>query len=83
MTDKQIDELASKIAELVLDGIIQQADGVYDTRELQEQSLLTQLATAMTELDYNLDKENYSACEKLKKKIIEIEKTEDKLKNYK
>ena len=80
MTNKQIDELAKKIADLVLDGILQQADGVYNTSELEEQSLLTQLATAMTELDYNLEKENYSACEQLKKKIINIEKQLNKFK---
>ena len=81
MTDKEIEQIAIRVADLVLDGILQQADGVYhSTDELEEQNLLTQLASAMTELDYNLEKENYNACEKLKRKIQQIENKLNKFK---
>jgi len=46
----------------------------------EEEELLTELAGAMTALDYNLEMENYSACERLKKQISEIENKLNKFK---
>lgn len=84
MTDKEIEQIAIRVADLVLDGILQQADGVYhstdDPEEAEEQRLLAELATAMTELDYNLEKENYAQCERLKNKIYVIENKLNKFK---
>ena len=79
MTNEDIDKIAARVAELVLAGILQ-SDLVPYSEESEEQALLAELAQAMTQLDYNLQKENYAKCEKLKKKILEIE---NKLNKYK
>ena len=44
---------------------------VYDNAE---EKLLTELAEAMTALDYNLKIENYPRCAELKATILQIEK---------
>ena len=81
MTNDEIERVSQRVADLVLDGILQSADGVWhENGEAEEQSLLTQLATAMTELDYNLQEENYSKCDKLKKKILQLENKLNKFK---
>ena len=81
MTNDEIERVSQRVADLVLDGILQSADGVWhENSEAEEQSLLTQLATAMTELDYNLQEENYSKCDKLKKKILQLENKLNKFK---
>jgi protein-arginine kinase activator protein McsA len=79
MTEKEIDKIAAKVAELVLAGILQ-SDLIPFEDEQEEQDLLTELAQAMTQLDYNLQKENYEKCKELQDKIKIIE---NKLKNYK
>ena len=81
MTEDEIDKIAQKVADLVLDGILQNADAVWhDNTELEEQKLLTELAGAMTALDFQLEAENYAACEDLKKQIIKIENKLNKFK---
>ena len=40
----------------------------------KEQRLLTELAEAMTALDYNLKQENYPRCAELKATILYLEK---------
>ncbi len=52
----------------------------HDPEAAEEQKLLAELATAMTELDYNLEKENYDQCERLKNKIYVIENKLNKFK---
>ena len=80
MTDDQINKIAQKVSELVLEGLIQSELVSLEDEETEEQTLLTQLATAMTELDYNLHLENYSKCDKLKKKILQLENKLNKFK---
>jgi len=81
MTNDEIERVSQRVADLVLEGILQSADGVWhDNSDTEEQTLLTQLATAMTELDYNLQKENYSKCDELKKKILKLENKLNKFK---
>ena len=80
MTDKQIEQMAIRVSQLVLDGILQSALIPFQDEEAEEQSLLAELAGAMTALDFNLQEENYSACEELKQQINKIE---NKLKKFK
>jgi len=80
MTDKQIEQMAIRVSQLVLDGILQNSLISFQDDEAEEQSLLTELAGAMTALDYNLETENYTACEELKKQIIKIENKLNKFK---
>ena len=59
MTNNEIEKLAQRVSELVLEGILK---GTVVTTQEDEQGLLTQLAQAMTALDYNLQEENYDKC---------------------
>jgi hypothetical protein len=76
MTHNEIEKLAQRVSELVLEGILQ---GTVVTTE-DEQGLLTQLAQAMTALDYNLQEENYDKCAELKELIVQIENKLNKFK---
>jgi len=76
MTNNEIEKLAQRVSELVLEGILQ---GTVVTTE-DEQGLLTQLAQAMTALDYNLQEENYDKCAELKELIVQIENKLNKFK---
>ena len=80
MTENEIEKLAKRIAKLVLEGLseIQFEESV--SPETEEQELLAELATVMTQLDYNLQLEDYSKCEQLKRKIIKIENKLNKFK---
>ncbi len=80
MTDDEINKIAQKVSELVLEGIIQSELVSLEDEETEEQLLLTQLAQAMTELDFNLKKENYSQCERIKNRIAVIENKLNKFK---
>jgi hypothetical protein len=89
MTDEEIEKLAKLIAKLVIENMpemkIEIVDDEQDWKftlddEEEEISLLTQLAKAMTELDFNLKNENYLKCQELQDQIKSIEK---KLKNKK
>jgi len=77
MTNNEIEKLAQRVSELVLEGILK---GTVVTTQEDEQGLLTQLAQAMTALDYNLQEENYDKCAELKELILQIE---NKLNKYK
>ena len=55
MTDDEIQRLAKAVAKIVLSGLLDQT-GVSFIDEQEEQDLLTELAQAMTQLDYNLQK---------------------------
>ena len=83
MTDKQLEYLANKIASLVIDGLdekqkqwdkelIVELQETLPTQD-KEQKLLTELAEAMTALDYNLKQENYIRCGELKATILHLE----------
>ena len=77
MTDEQIEQLAQRVAKLILNNLHDAAwDAIGDTDE--EEELLAELARCMTLLDKYLKAEQYEKCELLKKKIKTIEQ---KLKN--
>ncbi len=80
MTNKQIEKIAQRVAELVLNGILEGAVITNTFNEDQEQDLLAELAQAMTSLDYNLQKENYEKCKQLQDKIKIIENKLNKFK---
>jgi len=86
---KQKEKFAQRISELVIQGLEgKQKEWDNDfiknievyTQDDEEQSLLTDLATYMTQLDFNLQQENYTKCDELKKKIIKVEKQLNKFK---
>jgi len=84
MTDRQIEQIAIRVADIVIQAL-ESKQKQWDTdlvAELQEslptqdkeQRLLTELAEAMTALDYNLKQENYPRCAELKATILYLEK---------
>tara|TARA_R100000935_G_scaffold47_1_gene186 strand:+ start:1563 stop:1814 length:252 start_codon:yes stop_codon:yes gene_type:complete len=83
MTDKQIEQLALRVSQLVIDGLEgkqKEWDADFIQQIDEEQSLLTDLAQAMTALDYNLKQENYPRCTELQATINEIETKLNKFK---
>ena len=78
MTNEEIERVAERVSQLVLQGILQGQEVISHIDE--EQSLLTELAGAMTALDFQLEAENYIACDELKKQIIKIENKLNKFK---
>jgi hypothetical protein len=80
MTDKQIEQMAMRVAQLVLNGLSELEFQEAIPQVSQEEELLAELATLMTQLDFNLKLEAYTKCEEIKRKIIKIE---NKLNNYK
>ncbi len=76
MTDEQIEQLAHRVAKIILD---QLHEGLLlDMQPDQEEELLAELARCMTLMSKYLAEEKYEECELLKKKIKTIEQ---KLKN--
>ncbi len=80
MTNDEINRLAEKIASLVVQGILHGSIISEPIDEDEEQDLLAELAQAMTQLDYNLKKENYEKCKELQDKIKNIENKLNKFK---
>tara|TARA_R100001463_G_C3401747_1_gene208105 strand:+ start:49 stop:303 length:255 start_codon:yes stop_codon:yes gene_type:complete len=84
MTNDEIEKISQRVADLVIEAMLNNATTVttdlsfFD--EEQEQKLLIDLAKAMTELDYNLQNENYEKCKELQDKIKIIENKLDKFK---
>ena len=85
MTDKQIEMISQRVAELVI-ASLEEKQKEWDTNLVQElksfeapiydnaeEKLLKELAEAMTALDYNLKLENYTRCSELQKEILQIE----------
>ena len=85
MTDKQIEMISQRVAELVI-AALEDKQKEWDTDLVQElktfeapiydnaeEKLLKELAEAMTALDYNLKLENYTRCSELQKEILQIE----------
>ena len=76
MTDEQIEQLAQRVAKIILD---QLHEGLLlDMQPDDEEELLAELARCMTLMSKYLIEEKYEECELLKKKIKTIER---KLKN--
>ena len=76
MTDEQIEQLAQRVARIILD---QLHEGLLlDIEPDKEEELLAELARCMTLMSKYLAEEKFEQCELLKKKIKIIEQ---KLKN--
>jgi|TARA_E500000318_G_C3540540_1_gene204456 hypothetical protein len=76
MNDKQIEQLAQRVAKIIVDKL---HDGLLmDMQPDEEEELLAELARCMTLMSKYLAEEKYEQCELLKKKIKTIEQ---KLKN--
>ena len=76
MTDEQIEQLAQRVAQIILE---QLHEGLLlEMQPDQEEELLAELARCMTLMSKYLAEEKYEQCEILKKKIKTIEQ---KLKN--
>ena len=90
MTDRQIEQLAIRVADIVIQALEDKQQEwdkalVADLQETlpsqdEEQKLLSDLAQAMTALDYNLKLENYPRCAELQATILDLE---TQLKNLK
>ena len=76
MTDEQIEQLAQRVAIIILDRLHEGL--LIDMQPDQEEELLAELARCMTLMSKYLAEEKYEECELLKKKIKTIE---TKLKN--
>ena len=76
MTDEQIEQLAQRVAKLIINNLHEGL--IADWQPDQEEELLAELAKCMTLLHKYLDLEQYEKCEVLKNKIKTIE---NKLKN--
>jgi len=88
MTNQQIEYLSQKVAELVISAL-EDKQKQWDTELIKdlkdvtnnpEETLLSDLAQAMTALDYNLKLENYPRCAELQATILDLE---TQLKNLK
>jgi len=80
MTEREIEKLAQRVAELVLSELMYHADTFVIPTRSTEEDLLAELASTMTQLDFELQRENYEVCKELQNKIKKIEQ---KLKNFK
>jgi len=76
MTDEQIEQLAQRVAKIILDKLHEGL--LIDMQPDEEEDLLAELARCMTLMSKYLAEEKYEECELLKKKIKTIEQ---KLKN--
>jgi hypothetical protein len=76
MTDEQIEQLAQRVAKLIINNLHEGL--ILELQPDQEEELLAELARCMTLLDKYLKAEQYEKCELMKKKIKTIE---TKLKN--
>ena len=78
MTDKDIEKIAQRVAELLFEKA--HAEVSFDIpEEDEEQLLLAELAKAMTLLDSYLQKEQYDKCAIIQNKIKRIENKLNKL----
>jgi hypothetical protein len=76
MTDEQIEQLAQRVAKLIINNLHEGL--ILELQPDQEEELLAELARCMTLMSKYLAEEKYEQCELLKKKIKTIEQ---KLKN--
>jgi hypothetical protein len=86
MTDRQIEQMAIRVADIVIQALEDKQQEwdkalVADLHEQNtEQQLLAQLASFMTQLDFSLSAEDYTKCAELQKQIIIIENQLNKYK---
>jgi len=88
MTHDEIERISRRVSELVLEALDAKQrewdnELVKDLKDINnnpEEKLLSDLAQAMTALDYNLKLENYTICSQLQDEIKDIE---NQLKNLK
>ena len=88
MTHDEINHISRKVADLVISALEEKqkqwdtelVKDLKDINDNSEEKLLSDLAQAMTALDYNLKLENYTRCVELQATINDIEK---QLKNQK
>ena len=88
MTHDEINHISRKVADLVISALEEKqkqwdTDLIKDLKEVTdnpEEKLLSDLAQAMTALDYNLKLENYPRCGELQATILDLE---NQLKNLK
>ena len=79
MTKKEL----NYIAKFVADKVIAEMQRMFHFDVVEddpEEKLLTELAEAMTALDYNLKLENYPRCAELKATILHLEQQLNKFK---
>jgi 5'-deoxynucleotidase YfbR-like HD superfamily hydrolase len=76
MTDEQIEQLAQRVAKLIINNLHEGL--ITEWQPDEEENLLAELARCMTLLDKYLKAEQYEKCELMKRKIKTIE---TKLKN--
>ena len=76
MTDKQIEQLAQRVAKLIINNLHEGL--ITEWQPDEEEDLLDELARCMPLLDKYLKSEQYEKCEMMKNKIKLIE---EKLKN--
>ena len=74
MTENEINKLAKKIAELILDELIAQTDEPVMWIEDDEAEMLAELARLMTLMSAYLEREEYEKCAIIKNKINKLEK---------
>jgi|TARA_R110000824_G_scaffold195462_1_gene378279 hypothetical protein len=92
MTDAQLEYITNKVAELVI-AALEEKQKQWDTELVQElktfeapvhnnaeEKLLSELAGAMSALDFNLKQENYPRCAELKATILHLEQQLNKFK---
>jgi len=88
MTHDEINHISRKVADLVISALEEKqkqwdTELIKDLKEVtdnSEEKLLSDLAQAMTALDYNLKLENYPRCAELQATILDLE---NQLKNQK
>ena len=74
MTENEINKLAKKIAELILDELVAQTDEPVMWIEDDEAEMLAELARLMTLMSAYLEREEYEKCAIIKNKINKLEK---------
>ena len=74
MNKDDIEKVSQRVAEIVLAGLSELHFEELVAPENPEEILLSDLATAMTALDYNLKLETYPRCAELKATILDLEK---------
>jgi Holliday junction resolvasome RuvABC DNA-binding subunit len=81
MTHDEINHISRKVADLVISALEEKqkqwdTELIKDLKEVTdntEEKLLSDLAQAMTALDYNLKLENYPRCAELQATILDLE----------
>ena len=78
MTDEQIEQLAQRVAKIILDQLHEGL--ILDMQPDQEEELLAELAKLMTLMNLFTEKEEYEKCTLLKLRIRDIKRKLKRLK---